>query len=104
MSPRGAKFNDILGAIGELDIVALIDMPNIAGAQPTIFSHRIGRLSFVVATGNPGTAQLQLTHAFTIVRQTLSTLSDNPDFHRGYRTATLGSPDGLVASSKSLGG
>src|SRR5215472_1868370 len=89
--PLAAGLYQVLAAVHQLDTTGGIDGGYIAGTKPAIVRPPFVRLRSVeVAAGNPGPADLQLAHGFTIARSAALVIADT-DIDKRQGPALLGS-------------
>src|SRR5581483_8966285 len=61
--PLAARLDDVLGPVGDLDVAALVERPDVAGAQPSVVE-LLGRRVAVVGAGDPRAPHLDLAHHY----------------------------------------
>ena len=77
--PFSARFDQVLGAVGDAQVALCVDGGDIASAQPAVGSEllRIGRL-VVITARDPGTAALQFAGRHAVPGQGLAVVIDDP--------------------------
>src|SRR5258706_1328084 len=69
--PFAAGFDDVLRAIGDLNVASSVHSANVAGAQPAVVE-ALRRGVFIVRGGDPGTADLDLADRLSVPGQLVS--------------------------------
>src|SRR5262249_15326419 len=88
--PLPAALDDVLGAVGDLDVAVGIDVDDVAGAEPPVVERLRRARVLVVARGDPGTAHLELADALTVPGKLRAVLADDPPLDARYRSALTG--------------
>src|SRR5688572_16779647 len=74
-NPFAARLDDILGAIGDLDVAIRIDRAYIARAQPAVVEF-LGRIVLVVFSRDPWAANFDLADRFAVPGKRLARVDD----------------------------
>src|SRR6185503_7133140 len=77
--PFAARFDHVLGTVGDLHVSVLVDRGDIARVEPAIGIDRVTSLP-VIALDDPWALHEQSTEGFSIPRQLLAMFIDH--FHR----------------------
>ena len=93
--PFSAGLDDVLRAIGDLDVALGIDRPHVAGLEPAVLGEVIGRVRLVVAARDPRPAHLDLAHRLAVPWRDPTLLVDDAQVDADGWEALLG-PDRVL--------
>src|SRR5439155_15895559 len=88
--PFAPGFDEVLGAVLDLDVAARVDGDDVAGSEPAISRETVRRLrAAVVRASDPGTAHFELTHRLSVPGHLVPRVVPGADLDERHRVPLL---------------